>query len=490
MRTLALLLYLLGCLRVGAFALRSAPLREENRIRTISHCLLALLVSASLGVLLATPSYAATFTVNSTADPGTGVCDATECTLREAIIAANQNFGADIIAFNISGNGPHTISPTSVLPTIIQAVTIDGYTQGDSTTGTTADDATENTISLPQDGTNAVLKIEIDGTNAGTGSNINGLTIGSSGVVVRGLVINRFEDAGIALVSQPSGARRNNARIQGNFIGTNPAGDTDLGNGGVGIKVSNSTRSYIGSRYDFNQSPTRNLISGNGGVGILLRSDGNQVSGNLIGTAADGSAAVPNAGDGVVVDGYFNIIAQPPTDLSISNFGNVIAHNGGRGVAVTGGAGNQISDNSIFSNGGLGIDLEGGTETNGVTQNDPKDRDLGANKLQNYPTLLTATTDGTNTTITSRLKSIPEKHFTIQFFSNTEADPSGFGEGEEFQGWKTVKTNRRGSASFTFTVNQDLKGEFVTATASHFGVVRDGREGVSTSEFSNAKEAT
>ena len=125
-------------------------MRWMGRVRTISHCLLALLVSASLGVLLATPSYAATFTVNSTADPGTGVCDATECTFREAIIAANQNFGADIIAFNISGNGPHTISPTSVLPTIIQAVTIDGYTQGDSTTGTTADDATENTIAPPK----------------------------------------------------------------------------------------------------------------------------------------------------------------------------------------------------------------------------------------------------------------------------------------------------------------------------------------------------
>ena len=30
-----------------------------------------------------------TFTVNSTADPGTGGCDLTECTLREAITGAN-----------------------------------------------------------------------------------------------------------------------------------------------------------------------------------------------------------------------------------------------------------------------------------------------------------------------------------------------------------------------------------------------------------------
>ena len=34
-----------------------------------------------------------TFTVNSTADPGTGICDSTECTLREAITAANAAAG-------------------------------------------------------------------------------------------------------------------------------------------------------------------------------------------------------------------------------------------------------------------------------------------------------------------------------------------------------------------------------------------------------------
>ncbi len=49
--------------------------------------------------------------VNSTADPGDGVCDATECTLREAIDAANANAGLDTIEFDIPGDGPHTIQP-------------------------------------------------------------------------------------------------------------------------------------------------------------------------------------------------------------------------------------------------------------------------------------------------------------------------------------------------------------------------------------------
>ncbi len=335
-----------------------------------------------------------------------------------------------------------------------------------------------------------MLKIEVNGTNAGTGSDINGLTISSSGVVVRGLVINRFEDAGIALVSVPS-VPGHTASIEGNFIGTNPAGDADLGNGGDGIEVNSSTRAFIGDPYYVltfvKKVAAHNLISGNGGDGISLGSDSNHVSRNLIGTAADATTAVPNAGDGVVVNGDFNIIGEPPSDLIDPNAGNVIAHNGGRGVAVTAGAGNMIWSNSIFTNGGLGIDLLGGTEDSfGVTANDPRDRDSGANKLQNYPELLTATTDGATTTITGKIKSIPRKYIGLQFFSSTEADPSEYGEGEEYLGWKTVKTNRRGRALFTFTVDQDLQGEFVTATASHYGVVKDKREGVSTSEFSKA----
>src|SRR5439155_17732158 len=44
-------------------------------------------------------AHAATFTVTSTADPGDGTCDVTECTLREAINAANTAAGADTITF-------------------------------------------------------------------------------------------------------------------------------------------------------------------------------------------------------------------------------------------------------------------------------------------------------------------------------------------------------------------------------------------------------
>ena len=66
--------------------------------------LLASLLAATL--LLAKPAHAdLTFTVNSTGDPGTGGCNATECTLREAIDVTNRVSGADTIRFDIPGAG-------------------------------------------------------------------------------------------------------------------------------------------------------------------------------------------------------------------------------------------------------------------------------------------------------------------------------------------------------------------------------------------------
>jgi hypothetical protein len=79
--------------------------------------------------------------------------------------------------------------------------------------------------------------------------------------------------------------------------------------------------------------------------------------------------------------------------------GNTIAFNSSLGVALVGspfsaGTGNAIVGNSIFSNGGLGIDLG----EDGVTANDHCDPDTGPNSLQNYPVATNVTSvDGTTT---------------------------------------------------------------------------------------------
>ena len=63
------------------------------------------------------------FTVNSTADPGDGVCDPTECTLRETLAAAGDG---DLINFSPLFNTPQTINLLTALPDITKSVTIQG----------------------------------------------------------------------------------------------------------------------------------------------------------------------------------------------------------------------------------------------------------------------------------------------------------------------------------------------------------------------------
>ena len=84
---------------------------------------LAVLIAGAAFLFSLQPAHAATtFTVNSLADTDDGTCDAANCTLREAINAAESNAGADIIKFSVNG----TITLGSTLPPITDDVTING----------------------------------------------------------------------------------------------------------------------------------------------------------------------------------------------------------------------------------------------------------------------------------------------------------------------------------------------------------------------------
>jgi CSLREA domain-containing protein len=450
--------------------------------------LLTTAMTAALVALMASGLASAqtetTFTVNSIADTGDatpdGTCDS--CTLREAIQEANFNDNdplADTIAFAIPGNGPHTIAPASRLDPITEAVTIDGYTQGDDT-ATTDDDAKENTLRAPG-AIDAVLKIELDGTNAGPSA--IGLDIEAPGSVikVKGLVVNNWDGLGIVVLGAGTGTS-----IQGNYIGTDASGTVDEGNrfGGVELFSNVSGVTLSGVNVGGTSPDKRNLISGNGdatffGRGVMISGaavTGTNVEGNLIGTKKDGTGFLGNRGAGVEIgsaDG--NTVGGTDSDLTDTNSpANTIAHNLEDGVRLTfSGTGNRILSNSIHGNGDLGIDLSGGTENAfGVTANDRKDRDTGPNNLQNYPVLASAThsaSTGTNT-IKGRLNSRPRTNFTIQFFRQLE-DPGIAAEGDIFIGQTTVTTSRKGKRSFTFTplglASLGLaEGQTVTATAT------------------------
>jgi parallel beta-helix repeat protein len=379
--------------------------------------------------------------------------------LRAAIQEANTTTDADTINFNIGGGttgvktinvGSSTTASGQSLPDIIQPVTIDGYTQSG---------AEENDILVARDGTNAKLLIELNGANV-TSPSRNGLAINASNVVVKGLVINRFGGSGIFIFFDGSGAA-----IEGNFIGTDPSSTQSLLGNGTGVTAFGGGANIIGGR----DAAAHNLISGNHSGLSIASNTGNTIQGNLIGTNKEGTNTPNHLGndvEGVGIGSSNNIVGSAAGDNDLDS--NLIAFNGTDGVLISGGTGNRILNNRIHSNGELGIDLVGGREdVNGVTKNDgkAKDRDTGANNLQNRPIISSARTEGDTTTIKGSLRSAPRKTFTIQLFSSPQKDASGFGEGREFMGERRVTTNRKGRGSFTFTTG-DIRGSFATATAT------------------------
>jgi hypothetical protein len=441
-----------------------------------------LAVVASLLLALAQkPAYAtSTFTVTNTSDGGAG-------SFRQAILDANFTDGASVINFNIPGSGVKTIKPSSALPIITEQVTIDGYTQQGASTNTKAV------------GNDASLKVQLDGTNA---PGADGLKIVASNSVVKGLVINHFPRVGIFVLGSTVGSR-----IEGNFIGTDPTGTLDMGNGlaGVDIQGDGLSQAVVGGT----TPAARNLISGNAGDGVFMsgsfvgaQADSMRVQGNYVGTDRSGTKDLGNdeigldieAASGTTVGGTtaasrnvvsgngsvgVDLIVAPDTKMLGNRIGttasgtgalgnaaagvfieggssnnrigdgtaagsNTIAFNGGAGIGVDQiSVGNEISHNSIFSNAGDGIDLQ---------------------RFQNAPVLTSAKTGSTKTTIKGSLQSNQNQTFTVEFFSN----PSNTDEGKKFIGEKSVTTDASGNATFTFSpASKVAPGQTITATATN-----------------------
>ena len=299
----------------------------KSRIRRLARHY-ALSFSLLLGPAMTS---AAVFTVDSIGDePDDNLSDslchtaAGTCTLRAAIQQANATGGA-VIHFNIAGPGVHIIRPTFTLDPITSAVTIDGYSQPGSGA---------NTLAV---GENAILTIELDGSLMSGVA--NGLTIQAGGCTIKGLVINRFTNPAILLDAVP-GAGGN--KVQGNFLGTDPAGAIAMGNAGIGLWVRSPNNTIGGPN-----PADRNVITATRESSITAPPDpyatnvsiegsasspsaGNVIQGNYIGTDASGTAVLssPNGAAGIVV--------------TTANSGNVTI--GGPAA----GAGNVISGNGFF----------------------------------------------------------------------------------------------------------------------------------------------
>jgi uncharacterized repeat protein (TIGR01451 family) len=424
---------------------------------------------------------------NGGVDPMPGVNTGT---LRQALVDANASAGPDFIEFQV-GSGLQTIALLAPLPVISESVSIDATTQP---------------------GFSGTPLIELNGLGAGPGA--NGLDIQTNNVVVRALIINRFDAVGILITNNG-----NNCILTGNRIGTNASGSANLGNGFDGIRMFDSSNCQIGGT----AAGAGNLISGNGGSGLTINSvsTGNQVQGNFIGTDAGGTLAIGNTNAGILIAtsgttiggtaaGSRNLIsgnngrgiffqgspagtliqgnrigtqvtgtsALPNTDgvgfgdstggVTIggtsAGAGNTIAFNTNVGVnlGMAAGSSNAILGNSIFANSALGIDMN----SDGVTPNDACDADTGSNNLQNFP-LITAATAGPTPTVQGTLNSTAGATFRLEFFKNAACDASGNGQGQSFIGSTNVTTNPACTATFNVTLSVALvAGDVVTATAT------------------------
>ena len=265
--------------------------------------------------------------------------------------------------------------------------------------------------------------------------------------------------AGIQIQGSPDQKGQWNS-VLGNLIGTNAAGDAQLANFMRGIVILSSRGNIIGGM----ERGEGNVISGCALSGVYLWGwGGDAVLGNRIGTDITGTKAIGN-GEGIVV--------RASDSVSIggadSACANIIAHNTGQGIRVEESESRvTIRRNSIFSNGGIGIDLTGGTEdSRGWTANDPGDADTGPNGLQNHPEIMGAT-GGDKLRLAGRLNSRPNTKFTVDFYLTPTSSIGGFGEGKEYLGCQDVPTDAFGLAPFNVTINKSVSAEgFITATAT------------------------
>lgn len=450
--------------------------------------------------------------VTNTNDSGSG-------SLRNAIDWANNNSGKDTIMFNISATDPgynastgaFTIRPTSALPTITDSVVIDGTTQGGfvgkpiieldgsnvlaggSGLTITAGNSTVRGIVINRfqaiglgGGSGSAIELRTNGNNliegnflgtdvTGTqdlGNSFTGIYIDSSnnniiGGVTTGAknIISGNDTHGIVVLKASGNT------VQGNYIGTDMTGTKALGNSnpsniekGNGVILLSASTNTIGGTIP----EARNIISANAGSGIAigLLASNNFVQGNYIGTDVTGTQALGNGEAGIFLSQSTVRNTIGGTNIQQSN---LIAFNNITGITVMhrNTRSNAILSNSIFSNNGLGIDLNNSNTEYGVTLNDVGDADIGANSFQNFPVLTSAISTDNTTTIKGTLNSTPSRTFRVEFFSNSALDASGYGEGEKLIGFENITTDSSGNANFTVNLPTSIAaGKFLTATAT------------------------
>ena len=268
------------------------------------------------------------FTVDSVGDladaaPDDGICaDSTgACTLRAAIQQSNESEGStDTIAFALPAAST-SIHPGAELPLITDTVVIDGTTQ-------------PGFVDAPI--------VEVNGTGLAGGS--RGLRIGDAGgTVVRGLAVNGFS-VQIAIGEPQAGA---GVRIVGSYLGTDATGGVAAGRvTGTGIHIRGGSDHVIGGTAAADRNVISG--NGFAAIAIDFPAGAVTIQGNYIGTNAAGDGPVENVPGAAVGNGiYSTTSARVVVGGSAPGAGNLISGNRSVGIDLFGGSGHVIAGNRI-----------------------------------------------------------------------------------------------------------------------------------------------
>jgi VCBS repeat-containing protein len=194
-------------------------------------------------------------------------------------------------------------------------------------------------------------------------------------------VISGNGQRGVAVVNAGAGNK-----IAGNYIGTTATGLAPLANQAAGINITNSPSVTIGtdSSADANNANERNVISGNGAIGVNISGSvttGAVVAGNYIGVGADGLTAIPNEKTGVsILSAASGCRVGTNSDGNVDDVEtNVISANGINGIEIffAGTINNVVAGNLI------GVGADGATprpnQKNGVVVDTADNNLIGSN---------------------------------------------------------------------------------------------------------------
>ncbi|WDZ95790.1 autotransporter domain-containing protein [Herbaspirillum sp. WKF16] len=349
---------------------------------------------ALAATLLATPTMAATYTVASNTDDGTGAQDTLSWAINRANSGDTTTIATGVTSITVTGTLPTISTAVSIIANAGTTVQIDGVTLNIS--GVAANVSLGNTVRIQglQGGSGAAGPSGVDGGSGGAGGigvSGNGFTLGNAGTINGGtggrggrggdnsthngnggsggaggigVSGNDFALTNSGTITGGTGGSGGDAGTQGLGQGTGGSG----GAGGVGVfgngftltnsgTISGGTGGSGGTR---GGSPSSGGVGGNGGIGVsgsafTLTNSGVISGGNGgVGNGAVGGANGANGGSGGI--GVFG------SGFILNNSGIINGGNGG-----SGGLSNSGGTSGRGGDGGIGVSGTNFTLTNSRT---------------------------------------------------------------------------------------------------------------------------